>query len=156
MLDRFGVASDYFFSAEELQSCFKRKLQQGGQDVFVFGITEERNFSQFQRKHRDCVQMISKSLSQIESEKDQDFLKLVIDCPGSGPVQPMLVQVSENQWQMRLDQTLFEFERSENEIIHGSRVDPSGKRQLTPFFPTVSIDDFMFDPFNEEWIQRNR
>lgn len=156
MLDRFGVASDYFFSAEELQSCFKRKLKQGGQDVFVFGITEERNFSQFQRKHRDCVQMISKSLSQIESEKDQDFLKLVVDCPSSGPVQPMLVQVSENQWQMRLDQTLFEFERSENEIILGSRVDPSGKRQLTPFFPTGSIDDFMFDPFNEEWIQRNR
>ncbi len=155
VLDRFGVASDYFFSAEEVQNSFKRKSNQNGQDVLVFGITEEKNFSQFQRKHRDRVQMISKSLSEVEFKENQVFLERVLECHGSGPVQQPLIQVSENQWQMRLDQTLFEFERDENEIIHGSKTDPSGQRQLTPFLPTGSFQDFTFDPFNEEWIQRN-
>lgn len=155
-VDRFGVLADYFFSADEVQSCFKRKSSQDGEDVFIFGITDEQNFSQFRRKASEKVRMIFKSLSRAESEKDQDFLNNVLDRHSSGPVEPLMVQVSENQWQMRLDQTLFEFERDENKIIHGSRVDASGQRQLTPFLPSGSIDDFRFDPFNEEWVQQSR
>lgn len=155
-VDRFGVLADYFFSAEEVQSCFKRKSSQNGEDVFIFRITDEQNFSQFQRKASEKVRMILKALSRGESERDQDFLNKILDRYRSGPVEPLMVQVSENHWQMRLDQTLFEFEQDENKIIHGSRVDSSGQKQLTPFLPFSSIDDFRFDPFNEEWVQQSR
>lgn len=110
VLDSFGVASDYFFSAEEVQSCFKRKSNHAGQEVFVFGVTDEKNFSQFRRKPRDRVQMISKALSGTDLERNQAFLELVLEYHGAGSVRPPMVQVSENQWQMRHDQTLFEFE----------------------------------------------
>ena len=155
ILDSFGVASDYFFSAEDVQSCFKRKSNQTGQEVFVFSVTEGKNFSQFRKKPRDRVQMILKALSGPDLERSQAFLKLVLEHHVSGSVQPPMVQVSENQWQMRHDQTLFEFERDENDIIHGSKSDLSGQRPLTPFLPAGSFEDFVFDPFNEEWIPRS-
>lgn len=156
ILDSFGVASEYFFSADDVQSCFKRKSNQAGQEVFVFRVTEEKNFSQFRPKPRNRVQMISKALSGADLEKNQAFLKLVVEHHGSGLVQPPLVRVSENQWQMRYDQTLFEFERDDNDIIQGTKSDTLGQRRLNPFLPAGSFDDCVFDPFNEEWIQRSR
>ncbi len=43
------------------------------------------------------------------------------------------------------DQTLFEFERDENEIIHGIKVDSSGRKQMTPF-SHCPIDAYRFAP----------
>lgn len=155
-VDHFGVVAEYFFSAEDVQSCFKKKSNHKGQEAFVFRVSEDKNFSQFQRKHREQIQMISKALSEVDLQKNQSFLKMVFELPDSGSVQPLMVQVSENQWQMRFDQTLFEFEKDENDIIHGWKCNQSDRKQLSPFLPAGSLNDFVFDPLNEEWIHRNR
>ena len=67
---------------------------------------------------------------------------------------PPLVQVAENQWQMRYRESLFEFDRDENSIIHGWKTDVTGKRQVNPLLPVRTLDDYEFDPLNEAWVQR--
>ena len=151
-VDRSGAVSDYFFSAEEVQSVFSRKTNQRGQDVFAFAMTPERNFSQFQRNNGGRASMLSTAFAGIDMGGNDAFLKQMFETSDSA--QPLLVQVSENQWQMRHRETLFEFERDENEIIHGRKSGPSGEQQLTPLLTSRPLDNYVFDPFNEEWIQR--
>ena len=153
-VDHSGKNTDFFFSAEEVQSIFRRRTNTVGQEVFVFSITNERNFSQFQRRDREKESMISKALAGVDLEKNQAYLKQVFEMPGSGAVQALLIQVAENQWQMRSHDVLFEFERDENSIIHGWKCDSAGKKQIAPLLSDHPLDDFEFDPLNEEWIPR--
>jgi hypothetical protein len=158
----FGKAEDYFFTAEEVQASFKRKKNSEGQDAFFFAVTDDKNFSQFRRKNRLKASMISAALSEVNLDENQAFLKRVCETLGSTSVQPPLVQLAENQWQMRYREALFELEQDEKyedektSIVRGTRSDTSGQRELTPMVPLNSLDDYEFDPFNEEWVLRSR
>ena len=149
-----GEPTELFFSAEEVQSVCRRKTNAAGQDVFVFAVTQERNFSQFQRRSRVKADMISTALAGVDPGENQELLKRLIKTIGPGSVQPPLVQVAENQWQMRYRESLFEFDRDENSIIHGWKTDVTGKRQVNPLLPVRPLDDYEFDPLNEKWVQR--
>lgn len=153
-VDSFGVASDYFFSAEEVQSIFRRKVNPAGQEVFVFSITDERNYSQFRRKNREKESMISKALADVDLQKNQTYLNQVCEMPGSGSIRPLMIQVAENQWQMRFRDVLFEFERNENSIIYVSKSDSSGKKVIAHLLADSPLDDYEFDPLNEVWVRR--
>lgn len=153
-VEHSGRSKDFFFSAEEVQSIFRRRTNPVGQEVFIFSITNERNFSQFRRRDREKESVISKALAGADLEKNHAYLKQVLEMPGSGSVQPLLIQVAENQWQMRSNEVLFEFERDENSIIHGWKCDSAGKKEIAPLLAGNPLDDFEFDPLNEEWIQR--
>ena len=153
--DRTATASDYFFSAAEMQSVFRRKTNSAGQEVFVFSITNERNFSQFRRRDREKSGMISNALAGADPEKNQTYLRQVFEMPGSGSVRPPLIQVAENQWQMRFHDVLFEFERDDNAIVQGWKCDSAGRKVIKPFLTDNPFEDFEFDPLNEEWIPRS-
>lgn len=152
--ERPGEPTDMFFSAEELQSVCRRVTNAAGQDLFVFAQTQERNFSQFQRRNGVKVDMISAALAGVDPVENLEFLKRVIKTIGTSSVHPPLVQVTENQWQMRYRESLFKFERCENSIIHGWKTDVAGTRQVSPLLPVSSLDDYEFDPLNEVWVLR--
>jgi|GEM_PF-5591820 len=149
-----GEPTELFFCAEEVQSVCRRKTNPAGRDVFEFAATRERNFSQFQRRSRTKADMISAALAGVDPLENQEFFKRMIKVIGPRSVQPPLVQVGENQWQMRYRKFLFEFEQCENSIIHGWKCDKSGRRMINPFIPVSSLDDYEFDPLNEVWGER--
>lgn len=151
-VDRSGRDVDFFFSADEVQSVFKPTKNQSGQDVFVFAITGDRNFSQFQRNCQDRLGMIAKALVGATLERDKGYLSQVFELLGSGSVRPLLVQVSRNQWQIRHRESIYEFDLDENSIVHGWRTDPSGKREIAPLLVDSSLDDYEFDLLSQEWI----
>jgi hypothetical protein len=152
--DRASTSTVYFFSAEEIQSVFRRKKNSDGQEVFVFSITNERNFSQFLRRDRVKVSMICNALAGADRGKNQAYLQQIFEMPGSGSVRPPLVKVAENQWQMRSDDVLFEFEMDEDSIVRGWKCDSAGRKAIIPSFRENPFDELDFDPLNEEWVPR--
>ena len=96
------------------------------------------------------------SLADVDLQKNQTYLNKVCEMPGSGSIRPLMIQVAENQWQMRYRDVLFEFERNENSIIYVSKSDSSGKKVIAHLLADNPLDDYEFDPLNEEWVRRSQ
>ncbi len=153
LTETLGEPSELFFSASEVQAVCRRMKNSAEQEVFKFAVTPERNFSQFQRKSGMKAAMISSVLASIELPENQAFLKLTIKTMGPASVQPLMVQVAENQWQMRYRNALFEFEQDDNSIIHGWKSDSSGQKDIASLLPQSPLDRYVFDPLNEVWVE---
>jgi hypothetical protein len=159
--DEVGVVSDLFFSAEEVQSLFRRRSNSSGEEEFAFSITADRNFGQFRRTNRIKAGMITSALTTTDSAGSQALMTQASKLASSGSAWPPLVQVSQIQWQMRYRESLFEFELIDDPesgfaVVHGWKSDASGQRNLTPLATERPMDEYQFDPLNEEWVPRSR